>query len=151
MQQYTSARAPVSHEKTTTRSSVNPWLSQHGNVIGRGREQALTATSKRSTSVLPATPHGAILSIEKLLSAGRDDQEITKFCNRRMRQVEIAIFVQHAVASAFAGGQLRNDRKLAFVVRAGNSQFRGFSSANVQHVRGGRIINVVDTVACVRL
>jgi hypothetical protein len=67
MQQYTSARATDSHEKTATRSSVNPWLSQHGNVIGRGREQASTAISKRPTSTLPATPQQVILSIENLL------------------------------------------------------------------------------------
>jgi hypothetical protein len=82
MRQCTRARAIDSHETTATRSSVNPWLSQHGNMIGGGRKQALTAISKRPTSTLPATPQGAILSIENLLPAGRDDQEITKFCNR---------------------------------------------------------------------
>lgn len=66
MRQCASARATDSHEKTTTRSSVT-WLSQHGNVIGRGREQALTAISKRPTSTLPATPQQVILSIEDLL------------------------------------------------------------------------------------
>ncbi len=36
---------------------------------------------------------GAILSVDNLLPVGRDDQEVTIFCDRRMCQVEITVFV----------------------------------------------------------
>jgi hypothetical protein len=66
-----------------------------------------------------------------------------------VRQVESAILGEHTVASALPGWNLRNDGKVTVIVRVSDGKFPGTSSANIQQVRGRRIINVIHAIACI--
>src|SRR6516225_10467110 len=84
-------------------------------------------------------PELGLIRLTSSLPAGRDNEERTKFCDRRVRHIEIAVFVEHAVPGPFTGRHLRNHRELALLVRTGDGKLRGFSSANIQQVRSRRI------------
>jgi hypothetical protein len=66
-----------------------------------------------------------------------------------VRQVESAILGEHTVASVLPSWNLRNDGKVTVIVRVSDGKFPGASSANIQQVRGRRIINVIHAIACI--
>src|SRR5258708_2529060 len=95
----------------------------------------------------PPRLRGRSSQSRNLLPAARTDNARAKLCELRVRLHYVSVFVEHTIAGALTSGHLPNERKVAFPVRTSDVKFRSFSSANIQQVRSGRIINIIDAVS----